>query len=199
MHYGNIRVIRTRRMLCLPAVSTAIFFFNGSMVTCRPDVLEPLARLAVFKAGLRHKSITTVVGAERGGIEVAYEIARQIGARSISLAKDGAGGFELKRGEFGHHEKILFVEDVVTTGGTFLKLEETLRELQGGKCWVFTPTVIALCNRSGTNMIRGYTLQGLFNYSEAHVWKSDECPLCKQGSVALKPKENWEKFLQRAA
>jgi hypothetical protein len=31
---------------------------------------------------------------------------------------------------------------------------------------------------------------------EIHDWHPSECPLCKGGSKALKPKQNWQRFIE---
>ncbi len=77
--------------------------------------------------------IETVVGPVTGGIILAFEVARILGARAVyaERAEDGQNfalrrGFQLKAGE-----KCLVVEDIVTTGGSAQKVVELVRENGG--------------------------------------------------------------------
>jgi hypothetical protein len=57
---------------------------------------------------------------------------------------------------------------------------------------VALPYIAVLVNRSGKTEVGGRKFVALIN-REMSVWKPDECPLCKRGSAALRPKgkENW--------
>ncbi|GAG11281.1 unnamed protein product, partial [marine sediment metagenome] len=78
-------------------------------------------------ANFRGKRIEAVVGPAYGGIIVAYELARALGARALfTERKDGRmqlrRGFKIKQGE-----RILVAEDVVTTGGSVKELLRAIR------------------------------------------------------------------------
>jgi orotate phosphoribosyltransferase len=61
-------------------------------------------------------SVTAVVSPAMGGVIVGYEVARQLGVASMFVERP-AGTFELRRGfALAAGEKVLMVEDVVTTG-----------------------------------------------------------------------------------
>lgn len=61
-------------------------------------------------------SVTAVVSPAMGGVIVGYEVARQLGVASMFVERPG-GTFELRRGfALKPGEKVLMVEDVVTTG-----------------------------------------------------------------------------------
>ena len=68
-----------------------------------------------------------VVGPAVGGILLAYETARALGVRGIFLERED-GKLKLRRGfEIGPQEKVLVVEDVVTTGTSVFELLEALK------------------------------------------------------------------------
>ena len=61
-------------------------------------------------------SVTAVISPAMGGVIVGYEVARQLGVASMFVERP-AGTFELRRGfALAAGEKVLMVEDVVTTG-----------------------------------------------------------------------------------
>ncbi|WP_264331233.1 orotate phosphoribosyltransferase [Wolbachia endosymbiont (group B) of Erebia ligea] len=67
-----------------------------------------------------------------GGIIVGYEIGRQLGIRTIFCERVN-GKFELRRGfEIKQGEKILLIEDVITTGKSLLEAVKCAEE-KGGK------------------------------------------------------------------
>ena len=79
------------------------------------------------------EGIECVVGPVTGGIILAFETARHLGVRAVyaERGEDGAGfafrrGFQLKAGE-----RVLVVEDIVTTGGSVLQVLEAVREAGG--------------------------------------------------------------------
>src|ERR1044071_97750 len=75
--------------------------------------------------GLR---IETVASPAIGGIVIGYEVARALGASFIWTERD-AGKMVLRRGfSVGPGQRVLVVEDVVTTGGSTRETIEVLRE-----------------------------------------------------------------------
>lgn len=81
-----------------------------------PKIVEPVARQ--IADSFRGEHPTVVVSAAVGGIILGYEVARALGTKAIFIEKqDGAPvlrrNFELKP-----TDRVLVVEDVVTTGGS---------------------------------------------------------------------------------
>jgi orotate phosphoribosyltransferase len=90
-----------------------------------PKLLEPLARaLAAHFAPARP---TVVVSAAIGGIILGYEVARAVGTRAIFVEKEA--GVPLLRRNFvlSSSDRVLVVEDVVTTGGSVHEVLEVVR------------------------------------------------------------------------
>lgn len=83
-------------------------------------------------------------------------------------------------------EKILVVEDVVTTGGTTLKTIAALEE-KGAKV---LPVIGAILNRSGNHNLGKRKIAALINLP-MNIWTKEECPLCQSGSEAVRPKTHW--------
>jgi orotate phosphoribosyltransferase len=80
----------------------------------------------------REAGIRVVAGPTTGGVIVAYEVARQIGARSI-YAERGEGDARIFRRGFtiDPDEPVLVVDDIVTTGGSLLAMLEAVKSTGG--------------------------------------------------------------------
>ena len=118
-----------------------------------------------------------------GAVTFSYEVGRACGTRAIfTERKDGLmtlrRGFHIEPGE-----RVLVVEDVLTTGGSAREVIRVIEEL-GGK------VVVAAClvNRSGGNPFEDLDipLVALADV-QARVWNPNECPLCQDGDQAVKP------------
>jgi orotate phosphoribosyltransferase len=125
----------------------------------------------------RDEKPDVVVGPAIGGILLAYETARSLGTRGIFLERE-EGKLTLRRGfAIAPHEKVLVVEDVVTTGTSVFELLETLHaEKAEGRI----VGVAYLVDRSGGKANFGVPQKSLMSL-DLPTWSADECPLCKQG------------------
>lgn len=152
-----------------------------------PGLWEPLAKaLAEQFVG---QGIETVCGPATGGIILAYEVARWIGIlqggegpRAIFTEKS-EGGMVLKRGWTLHQgEKVLMVEDAVTTGGSVKKALAAIEQ--------YGPEIVGIgCLVDRSNGQHGFTVP--FRSVVQHQVASylpDECPLCKAGTPLVSPK-----------
>ncbi len=77
--------------------------------------------------------IECVVGPVTGGIILAFETARHLGCRAVYAERGDEGrGFVFRRGfQLKPGERVLVVEDIVTTGGSVLQVVETVRAAGG--------------------------------------------------------------------
>jgi orotate phosphoribosyltransferase len=137
--------------------------------------------LGAALAKLAPAGVKTVVSPALGGILIGYEVARGLGARFLFSERDGGQmvlrrGFKLKPGE-----RVVIVEDVVTTGkssGEVLALVEAA----GAKA----EAVLAIVDRSGGRSEIGLPIRGLLELPLA-AYQPASCPLCKAGTPAVKP------------
>ncbi len=119
--------------------------------------------------------VETVVGPLTGGAILAYDVARQLGVRFLFPERvEGRmawrRGFALRPGE-----RVLVVEDVVTTGGS---AGEVLALLAEGGAEVVG--LAALVDRSGGAASFGVPYKPLWRV-KAESWAPEECPLCAAG------------------
>jgi len=125
--------------------------------------------------------VSCVAAPAMGGILVGYETARHLGTRSI-FAERVDGKFMLRRSfQAGPDDRILVVEDVVTTGGSVNELVENLRD-----AGVNVVGVGALVDRSGGWAAFDTKFHALLSV-DVKTFSPDECPLCKEGVPLGKP------------
>lgn len=138
--------------------------------------------------------VDTVCAPALGGVLAGYELARSLDVRSIFVEKK-EGGMELRRGfEVTEGEKIIICEDIITTGGSALKAAQVIEKL-GGKVVAFASLANrGFCKRVGGNDVAKPQCKlpndiPLFSLDDFtfEIYSPEECPLCKEGSVAIKP------------
>jgi orotate phosphoribosyltransferase len=131
-------------------------------------------------------AVDVVIGPTTGGVILAYEVARQLGVRGIFAeqvtAADGATSRELRRGfEIKPGEKVLLVDDVVTTGASLLEMIPLI-EQSGGELML----AIVLVDRTGglsevTSPTTGrtYPAEALWSLSlPTYEAGAETCPGC---------------------
>lgn len=146
----------------------------------RPPQTEALCQMIADWA--RGKSPELVAGPTTGGIIISYEVARHLGLRSIFAEKDvdGGSGRTFQRGfEIHHGERVLVVDDVLTTGGSVRDVLEAVQD-EGGEAI----GVAVLVDRSAGRVDFGVPLFACLEL-DLPTYAPETCPLCEAG-VPLK-------------
>lgn len=154
-------------------------YIQCALVLQYPNYAQRLgAALAERFSGL---GVECVLGPALGGIVVAHEVARALGVRALFTERmDGV--MKLRRGfSLSPGERVLVVEDVVTTGGS-IKEAAAVAADSGAKITGFG----TLIDRSGGKVCLNAPFEALMSVSAAN-WDPLECPLCRQGIPAVKP------------
>ncbi len=155
-------------------------YFQCALVLSEPKRAQALAQAF---AGQVPVEVDAVVGPAMGAVVWAQEVGRALDRRALfTERKDGV--MCLRRGfTFEPGERVLLVEDVLTTGGSAREVIEVL-EREGAK----VVACGALLNRSGKNPFEdlGLPLVELVR-TEVQVWEPSDCPLCAKGDPAVKP------------
>lgn len=124
---------------------------------------------------------TVVAGPATGGIILAYEVAKALGVKNIFGEREN-GVMTFRRGfKVEPTDKVLVLEDVVTTGGSVKELIACVKEA-GAE----VVGVASLVNRSGGRVDFGVPFKSLVNL-DITTYQPEDCPMCKEGSVAYKP------------
>lgn len=127
------------------------------------------------------EKVNVVIGPALGGIIVAQEVARLINARAIFTEREDnkmtlRRGFEIKPGE-----KILVVEDVVTTGGS---IKEVINlAAQAGGIIVGTGFIVDRSNNRVTFTVPRFSVIQM----DVVTYLPSQCPLCQQNIPVVKP------------
>jgi orotate phosphoribosyltransferase len=116
-----------------------------------------------------------------GGIVIGYEVARHLGARAI-FAERQDGELALRRGfSLAQAERVLVVEDVVTTGGS---TRETIQVARAEGAQVVGAA--AIVDRSDAAPQLDVTLHALVEIS-IPTFEPQECPFCAENLAIMKP------------
>lgn len=113
-------------------------FLQKALVFSRPELSARLCSALADKVRDTFGRIDVVAGPAVGGIIPGYELARQLGCRSI-FAERMDGQLTFRRGfSVSEGERVLIAEDIVTTGLSFRETVEALAkhpgEVVGGCC-----------------------------------------------------------------
>jgi orotate phosphoribosyltransferase len=155
-------------------------YMQCAQVLQYPEYTEKLAaHIAEKFAGVQ---IDCVIGPAMGGIIVAYEVARQLKMPGIFCERE-AGKMALRRGfKIEAGQRVLVVEDVITTGGSVVEVIDIVRQ-SGGE----VVGVGVLVDRSGGKVDFGVRLEAVLK-TDIESWEALDCPICKEGkSEAIKP------------
>ncbi|HZK84945.1 MAG TPA: orotate phosphoribosyltransferase [Desulfosporosinus sp.] len=149
------------------------------------QVLQYPDRAAILAEGLasqfRNMDVQTVIGPATGGILVAHEVARALGLRALFTEREN-GIMRLRRGfTLSPGERVLVVEDVITTGGSVREVLAVVREFEA-----IPVGVGILVDRTGGTVNFGMPMASLI---KLHIvaYEAVDCPLCAQGISAIKP------------
>ena len=123
--------------------------------------------------------IDVVIGPALGAVQMAYEVSRTIGCENFFAERDN-GVMSLRRGfAFEPGQRVLVVEDVVTTGGSVREVIDIVKE-QGG----IVAGVGVIVDRTGGNIDFGAPLKAVISV-KIESWEADSCPLCESGEIEL--------------
>ena len=147
----------------------------------RPRDTEAVCRQ--IAAQFADAGIETVAGPTTGGILLAFEVGRQLGTRAVYAERvEGGPGREFRRGAtFRPGERVLVVDDILTTGGS---IRETLAALAAWR--VAVAGVAVLVDRSGGRVDFGVPLAPVLRLDIA-TFAPDDCPLCRADVPLVKP------------
>jgi orotate phosphoribosyltransferase len=138
-----------------------------------PQYTEKLCGLIAKK--FKKDKIQIVAGPTTGGIILAFEVARQLGVKGVFAEKEGEArvfrrGFTINPGE-----RVLIVDDILTTGGSIVEVIEAVIKLKG-----HIVGIGVLVDRSEQVKDFGIPLFSCLR-SKTVTYHPDECPLCAKG------------------
>jgi orotate phosphoribosyltransferase len=157
-------------------------YFQCARVLQHPQAAEKLGRdLGTRLSGsLGGKTPTVVVSPAMGGLIIGHELGRALDCRAVFVERV-EGELRLRRFDLEAGEMAVVVEDVVTTGGSFL---ETVRVVEDYGCDVLA--ACCLIDRSGEGKKFSPPLTSLVKV-EVVTYRPDDCPMCREGLPLVKP------------
>jgi orotate phosphoribosyltransferase len=164
------------------------YYLQCALILQYPDIASQLADLLtekIVKNGFNKTEIDIVLSPAIGGIVIGQELARSISGKTRSLFTERdpkSGKMILRRGfEIKPDDKIIVVEDVVTTGGTTKELIELVSGIGA--------TVTCACSmvdRTADKIKFDVPLISLLQLN-VQSFTGQECPLCKNNTPVIKP------------
>ncbi len=170
------------------------FYLQSAKVLENPKIAEILLTELAKQIKSSGLSIDCVCSPAIGGILAGYELARALGVNFIFTERVN-GAMNLRRG-FGvkSGERVLICEDIITTGGSAVESAACV-ESQGAKVVAYASLANrGFCKSVGSDLqsksecklppnVPFFTLENF----DFEMFAPESCPLCKQGSKAIKP------------
>ena len=144
-----------------------------------PSYTEQLCRL--ISTHFQEHDIQVVAGPTTGGIILAFEVARQLGVRGIFAEREGQErtfrrGFTISPGE-----RVLIVDDVLTTGKSVREVIAAVTKLEGKIVGIGV-----LVDRSEQELDFGFPLY-CCHRAVTQTYPPENCPLCAAQVPLVKP------------
>jgi orotate phosphoribosyltransferase len=142
----------------------------------RAEYTEPLCRM--IADNLAQSGAEVVAGPTTGGMILAYEVGRILGVPGIFCEQDPEGGRVFRRGfKIEPGQKVLIVDDIVTTGGSLQDTFEAVTRMGGEIVGVGV-----MADRSGGEVTVPYPYFACLEVA-FQSWPPEECPMCAAGDV----------------
>jgi orotate phosphoribosyltransferase len=157
-------------------------YIQSALALRNPADAEALG--AAVAAKCAGAGATLVAGPALGGMIIAHEVARALRVPMIFTERDpDTRRMSLRRGfAAGPADRVVMVEDVVTTGGSVAEagavVAATGATIVGYACIV---------DRSGGKPLPWNSPLASLAKLDLPAWKPEACPLCASGSKAVKP------------
>ena len=170
------------------------YYLQSAKVLEDPKTAKLLAQELAKQIKNSGIEVDAICSPALGGLIAGFALATALDVRFIFAERvDGAmtirRGFEVKK-----DEKYIICEDIITTAGSALEASSEV-EKQGGKVVAFASLANrGFCQRVGSNLEanekcklpKGTKLFALEDFT-FEMYSPENCPLCKDGSIAYKP------------
>ena len=125
------------------------------------------------------KNVDVVVGPAMGAVIMSYEVSRHLGVPNYFTERENGEmalrrGFEIKPGE-----RILVVQDVITTGGSVKEVIKLLTDMGG-----VVVGVGSIVDRSNGKADFKVPFSSVIKI-DVEAYEADECPICKEGKIPV--------------
>jgi orotate phosphoribosyltransferase len=154
-------------------------YLQCALVLQHPEHAELLGRAIAERT--RDLRATVVLSPALGGVVIGHEVARGLGVRAM-FAERQDGALMLRRGfVIAESDRVLVVEDVLTTGGSTRETMQVARAA-GGRV-VGAASIVDRSNGAAQFDVPFTSLLAI----DLPTYEPDKCPLCAQGLPVVKP------------
>jgi len=170
------------------------FYLQSAKVLENPKTAAMLAEALAQQIKESGVEIDTICAPALGGLIAGYALASALGVRYI-FAERVEGEMSIRRGfEVAKDEKVLICEDIITTGGSAMEAAAVVERLGGNVVAYAALANRGFCHREHSDIERKSNCKlptdlpffALADF-DFEMYSPDECPLCKEGSTAIKP------------
>ncbi len=170
------------------------FYLQSAKVLEDPKTAKVLADALAVQIKASDLEIDTVCAPALGGLIAGFALAQALDVRFI-FAERVDGIMNIRRGfEVSKNEKVLMCEDIITTGGSAMEAASVVESLGGKIVGVAALANRGFCKRENSNIETSANCklpQDIPFFALAdftfEMYTPDTCPLCKDGSEAIKP------------
>jgi len=170
------------------------FYLQSAKVLEDPKTAKLLAQALAKQIKESGISIDTVCSPALGGLIAGFALATALDVRFIFAERVNGDmnirrGFEVKKGE-----KVLMCEDIITTGGSAMEAAAVVEAFGGEIVGVAALANRGFCHREHSDITtkpncklpQDIPFFALADFT-FEMYAPEECPLCKDGSEAIKP------------
>lgn len=130
---------------------------------------------AVIAEEFSDKCVDIVIGPAMGAVQMAYEISRYLKCENFFTEREN-GAMALRRGfAIEPGQKVLLVEDVITTGGSVREVMTLVRQ-SGGE----VIGIGSIVDRTGGKVEFDVPFYSVIQL-DMESWEAEDCPLCRSG------------------
>lgn len=170
------------------------FYLQSAKVLEEPKTAKLLADELAKQIKESGVEVDTVCSPALGGLIAGFALATALDVRFI-FAERVNGEMNIRRGfEVSQGEKVLMCEDIITTGGSAMEAAAVVKELGGEIVGVAALANRGFCHREHSDiktkanckLPQDIPFFALADFT-FEMYAPQECPLCKDGSEAIKP------------
>jgi orotate phosphoribosyltransferase len=170
------------------------FYLQSAKVLEDPKTAKVLAEALAVQIKESGLKIDTICAPALGGLLAGFALATALDVRFI-FAERVDGVMSIRRGfEVSKGERVLMCEDIITTGGSAMEAAAVVEELGGKIVGVSALANRGFCKRESSDiqtkpnckLPQDIPFFALADFT-FEMYAPDACPLCKDGSEAIKP------------
>ena len=170
------------------------FYLQSAKVLEDPRTAAKLAEALALQIKESGIEIDTICAPALGGLIAGYALASALDVRYI-FAERVEGKMSIRRGfEVSDGERVLVCEDIITTGGSAMEAAAVVESLGGNVVAYAALANRGFCQRQNSDISHKANCKlpkelpffALADF-DFEMYSPDTCPLCKDGSTAIKP------------